>query len=182
MDIFTILIIGVGLAMDAFSVSISNGIIYSGEKEKHIFASAMFGLFQGIMPAIGFLAGCLVKEYIETIDHWVALILLLTIGGKMIADSFSQEEECKVFTYKTIFIQAIATSIDALAVGISFAALDVNICYTSLIICVVTFLFCIFGSFIGKKIGEVLKNKATLFGGIILIIIGLKIFLEHLLS
>ena len=96
-------LIGVGLAMDAFSVSISNGIIYTNERKKHTFASLMFGLFQGIMPMIGYFVGSIFKEQIESIDHYVALILLGLIGGKMILDSFKCEEECvQNFSYKTI--------------------------------------------------------------------------------
>lgn len=188
MDIYTILLIGLGLSMDAFAVTIANTLCYRDMKKRYIFLMALtFGVFQGVMPVIGFFAGNLFLTQISALDHWIALILLSFIGFKMVKeaiDDMNSEDgitcPIKPLTMNLLLVQAIATSIDALAVGLSLSALNVNIINSSLIITVVTLLMCLIGALIGKSAGEFLKNKAELLGGTILIFIGLKIFIEHM--
>lgn len=157
------------------------------EKKRMAAAAACgvcFGLFQGIMPTIGFALGKTFTRYITSIDHYIALILLSFIGGKMLIDCFkkdNQEYETQFsLTSGLLLVQGVATSIDALAVGVSFAALSVNIVSAAAFICGVTFVFSFAGVFIGKKFGTVLNSKAQIFGGLILIGIGVKIFIEHM--
>ena len=172
----------------AFAVSVSNGLFYKNFRKTHMFLSSLtFGLFQGLMPAIGFLAGNMFFNFISTFDHWIALILLGFIGGNMIKDAIDELKEKdklnteeKEYDIKTMLLQGVATSIDALAVGISFAALNTNILTASLLICGVTFGVCLIGNYIGKNFGHLLKEKAKIFGGVILIFIGIKIFIEHM--
>ncbi len=187
MDIITLLLLGVGLSMDAFAVSISNGMCYTNFDKKHaLITSLSFGVFQALMPIIGFFAGNLFSTAIQAADHWIALILLSFIGGKMLVDAIGEirhPEECvcsRPIDFKTILLQAIATSIDALAVGVSLALIQVNIVSASSAIGLITFICCMIGTFIGKKFGSLLKEKAEIFGGLILIGIGIKIFVEHM--
>lgn len=190
MGMFTLFLIALGLSMDAFAVSVSNGLFYKNfKRNQSILSSLTFGIFQGLMPTIGYFAGTLFFNIISKFDHWIALILLCYIGGNMIFDAI-KEMKCKnnpltpiskEYDIKTLLLQGIATSIDALAIGISFAALKINIITAASFICVVTFVCCIVGSLIGKKFGHLLQEKAKIFGGIILIAIGLKIFIEHML-
>ncbi len=184
MDIFTLVLLAVGLSMDAFAVSITNGITIIKYSQKQMWITAItFGLFQGIMPVIGYFLGWNFLNEIQEIDHWIALILLGYIGIKMIKDSFEKEEESEqLFSFKLLVIQAIATSIDALAVGLSFSLFQLNIFYSAQLITVVTFIFSWIGIHMGRKIGQLVKTKALLIGGVILITIGLKIFLEHMIG
>ena len=178
MSVISVLMIGLGLAMDALAVSITIGI-NSNKKSKikmAFKAGLFFGVFQAIMPFIGWAVGRNFTKYIEMMDHWIAFILLAIIGGKMIY------EEEKIYSNKTLLILAIATSIDALAVGISFAFLNVNILSSILIIGVVTAILSFIAVYIGEKLGEMFKSRAEIFGGIVLILIGLKILIEHLLK
>ena len=177
---------GIGLSMDAFSVSITNGICLGKAKIKDAFLIALFfGVFQGIMPAIGYFMGTYFESYIKAVDHWLAMVILLAIGLNMIRESLSEKEEqqckCKNLSIKELFFQAVATSIDALAVGISFIATEgLNIYAACSIIAATTFVFSFCGVFIGKSIGKFLKDKAGIIGGCVLIFIGLKILFEHL--
>lgn len=191
METLTLFLIALGLAMDAFAVSVSNGLCFNNfKKSQALLSSLTFGLFQGLMPTIGFFAGTLFFDTISKLDHWIALFLLSYIGLNMIIDSIKElkcknitkKAEQKNYNIKTLFLQAIATSIDALAVGISFAALKINILTAALFICIITFFCCLIGALIGKKFGHLLQEKAKIFGGIILIFIGLKIFIEHTLG
>ena len=183
MNIPTLLILAFGLSMDAFAVSICNCLCYQKYGKKEVVLSAFFyGLFQGLMPVIGFLLGTQFLGVISSIDHWVALVLLGIIGGKMIKDAClggSHDGMEEKLDTKTLIIQSIATSIDALAVGISMAALKVDILTSAGIIAISTFLCCVVGGAIGKRFGELLGKKAQLIGGVILIAIGVKIFIEH---
>jgi len=187
METLTLLLIALGLSMDAFAVSVSNGLCFKNfNKNQAFLASLSFGIFQGLMPTIGYFAGTLFFNTISRLDHWIALILLGYIGLNMIIDARKELKqknsnlcEPKDYNIKTLFLQSIATSIDALAVGISFAALKINILIAALSICIITFICCLIGSFIGQKFSSLLQEKAKIFGGIILIFIGLKIFLEH---
>ena len=189
MGITTLFLLAIGLSMDAFAVAISNGLCMQkfsmGNTLKIAFA---FGLAQGVMPILGYLAGQTFSETITSIDHWVALIFLGIIGFKMIIEAVSEmrskktDTECSVISTKMLIFQAIATSIDALAVGISFAVMKVNIWVASSFIACTTFIFSIIGVIIGKKSGKYLKTKAELAGGILLVLIGVKIFIEHLIE
>lgn len=182
MNILEIILIGLGLSMDACAVSTTNGMCYKQIRLKHtLFIALAFSLFQGLMPLIGYYAGSVFSSQIAIIDHWIALILLLIIGGKMIRDGLRHDNSCPVkpFTFKLLILQAIATSIDALAVGISFAAMNVNIVFAVSIIAAITFCLSIIAVRLGKKVGDKLNSKAEIFGGTILVLIGLKIFIEH---
>lgn len=179
-----IFLIAVSLAMDAFAVSISNGVSVKGFGKSHAIKQGLyFGVFQFLMPLIGWVLGSSVKSYIEAVDHWIAFGLLAIIGVNMIRESLSEEddeEEATELSPKVLVLQAIATSIDALAVGISFAVLSVNIVQAAVIIGVVAFVFGVAGGILGKKIGGLLQSKAELAGGVVLILIGCKILVEHL--
>lgn len=189
METLTLFLIALGLSMDAFAVSVSNGLCFKNFRKSQAFISSLtFGIFQGLMPTIGFFAGTLFFDTISKLDHWISLILLGYIGFNMIIDAIrelkqknTQKLEPKNYSIKTMLLQAVATSIDALAVGISFAALKISILTAASFICVITFVCCLIGSLIGKKFGHLLQEKAKIFGGIILIFIGLKIFIEHTL-
>ena len=194
MTFLEVFLIAIGLAMDAFAVSISNGIVIKNVRFKHaIKFGIFFGFFQFIMPVIGWLCARNFKEAIESFDHWIAFILLLIIGGKMFIESFkAEEDEDSVKTdgddvsFYNMIILAIATSIDALAVGVSFAFLDssngLNIWVSSIIIGIVAFVISYAGIYLGKKIGNLIQKNAERIGGIILISIGVKILIEHLLQ
>jgi len=182
--IVELLLLSVALAMDTFAVGICFGL--SMPKvilRKAIIIGLYFGIFQAVMPLLGFLAASLFSEYIIAYDHWVAFVLLCFIGGKMIYGSFrndeSTNEEASVKP-KIMLPLAVATSIDALAVGISFSFLKVNILSAVLIIGAITFIISIIGVKIGNVFGVKYKSKAEFAGGIILILIGTKILLEHL--
>lgn len=184
MSIIELFILAVGLSMDAFAVAICKGLSVSRVTLKHsAVTGAWFGGFQALMPAIGFLLGSTFEKYITGIDHWIAFVLLGAIGVNMIREAISGEEDeasCD-FGFKTMFLMAVATSIDALAVGITFALLpDVNIIAAVLFIGVTTFILSAIGVKIGNIFGAKYKSKAEILGGAILMILGLKILLEHL--
>ena len=180
--------IGVGLSMDAFAVSVCKGLNMRDKiNYKHAFIIALFfGGFQALMPAIGYFLGRNFEKYITAFDHWIAFGLLAFIGIKMIIDAIKEwhcedkAEDSDRLDIKELFMLAVATSIDALAVGITFAFLQVSIGAAVSIIGVTTFVLSIIGGVIGNKFGSKYKSKAELAGGIILVLIGLKILLEHL--
>lgn len=180
MNILELFILAVGLSMDAFAVSICKGLSLGKIQKKHMaIAGAWFGGFQALMPLIGYFAGRFFAEKLTQYDHWVAFILLLFIGGSMIKESLCEEEESNdAIDIKTMFLLAVATSIDALAVGVTFAFLKVAILPAVVFIGVVTFVCSAVGIKIGSIFGTKYKSKAELCGGIILILIGLKILLE----
>ncbi len=175
-------LIGIALSMDAFSVSICKGLtMIKFNIKQALFISFMFGLFQGIMPLIGYILGYTFTDFISFFDHWIAFFLLSFIGLKMIKDSFNKNEnEQTLFNFKEIFLLAIATSMDALTVGITFAFLKINIFYSISIIMLNTFVICLIGVIIGKFLGGKYSTKSLIFGGTILILLGLKILLDHL--
>lgn len=184
---FTVFLTGIGLSMDAFAVAICKGLKMQKINYKQLgLISLFFGGFQALMPFIGWTLGYSFKEYIEGFDHWVAFALLAFIGGKMIYEAFKGEDDVESgdFDIKELFVMAIATSIDALAVGIAFAIDGINTLFDILlsivIIGITTAVLSTIGVFIGHKFGAVYKTKAELAGGIILILIGIKILLEHL--
>ena len=177
------LIIAAGLSMDAFSVSLAGG---AALKEKIIktalITGGMFGFFQFIMPILGWFIGVPVTQIINPFGYWVVVGLFFFIGGKMIWDSFFGEEEgVNLIGWKVLILLAIATSIDALAVGISYALLGEAILFPSIIIGVVTFVFSFLGVLAGHKLSRVLGNKMQIFGGVILILIGVKFLIENCL-
>lgn len=185
MSVLSIFLIALGLAMDAFAVSLTAGFKVEEEKKGRIAIKlgVFFGLAQGIMPVIGWFFGTNFQRFIEGIDHWIALILLTIIGGKMIIEAFKDEEDDEdnkhFFSNKNLLMLAIATSIDALAVGISFGCLSVNIVLAACIVALVTGILCTIAVYIGKVCGKLLEGKAELFGGVVLVFIGIKIFAEH---
>lgn len=183
MDLFTLFILAVGLSMDAFAVSICKGLAMQKITIKKAgIVGLWFGGFQALMPVIGYLLGSTFKDKITAIDHWIAFILLAIIGANMIKEALSKEEEKEDASLnpKEMFVLAIATSIDALAVGISMAFLRVNILSAVSTIGITTFILASIGVLIGNKFGVKYKDKATIAGGVILILIGAKILLEHL--
>ncbi|MEG0570920.1 MAG: manganese efflux pump MntP family protein [Oscillospiraceae bacterium] len=184
MGFIEILSIAIGLSMDAASVSMTNGMCYKKQYKlrQTLLTALAFGIFQAVMPLIGYFAGTVFSGLFQAFDHWIALILLGIIGGKMLFDGIRNEDEQKAgeFSIKMLLVQAVATSIDALAVGVSFTNLVKNIGVAALIIGVTTFILSFIAVFIGKRLGDKLNSKAQIFGGTILILIGLKIFIEHM--
>ena len=183
MGIFEISLIGLSLAMDAFAVSICKGLSMKKiDFKKAIIIALYFGIFQALMPVLGYFLGSTLSSFVKSVDHWVAFILLAIIGGNMIKDSTDDEIEKRNdnIDVKTMLLLAIATSIDAFAVGVTFAFFEVNLLFSISIIGIITFVLSFLGVIIGNKFGDKLQNRAELAGGIVLIIIGLKILLEHL--
>ena len=188
-NFITILLTAVGLSMDAFAVSLTIGLDVDKDKQKKaaLMSGVYFGGFQALMPVIGYLLGVKFTKYIESVDHWIAFVLLAVIGVNMIREALSGDDDkeempADYLNHKKFVVLAIATSIDALAVGVSFAFLSVNIISSAVTIGITTFLFSVAAVVIGKKIGEIIKNKAEILGGVILIIIGIKILLEHIIK
>ncbi len=194
MGLIELILLSVGLAMDAFAVSIGNGLSMKKSSPKAALAIAFsFGLFQALMPTAGYFLGSAFESVISEFDHYIALIFLGFIGGKMILDGIKElreskktkgsEKEEKPFrlSFGALMVQSVATSIDALIVGVSFAALpDVNIWTAVLLIGAITFVISLAGVFSGKKFGQLLGSKAEVFGGLILVGIGVKVFIEHM--
>jgi putative Mn2+ efflux pump MntP len=182
--LWTILVIAVGLAMDAFAVSVVTGSLYKEFKVRHALRMALFfGGFQALMPIIGFLAGLSLQSYIASYDHWVAFALLSFVGGKMIYESFrieAAEKDRNPANLAVLLILSFATSIDALAVGITLSLLQAPIALAVTIIGLVTFALSYAGVFIGKRFGHFFESKIEIIGGLILIAIGVKIVIEHL--
>ncbi len=189
MSIIEIILLSFGLAMDAFAVSICKGLtLKKMDWKKSLIAGGYFGVFQAIMPLIGYFLIKLFKQneeisnFITKYDHWIAFFLLIIIGINMISESFAKEEVDGNFGFKTMFVLAIATSIDALSVGITFATMElaINIYWTVLIIGGITFILSALGVFIGNVFGLKFKQPAEIVGGVVLILIGLKILLNGL--
>ena len=192
MDYLALLGIAVGLSMDAFAVSLTNGAVTRNLKVKHAFSIALaFGLFQAIMPMIGWLIGIAGQGIINSVDHWVAFVLLGYVGGKMLYDAVKEQKTPQSHQsrdpigFKKLIVMAIATSIDALATGIILpSAVGAHTAFLMAvsvgIIGVTTFVICFAGVYIGKKFGDVFSSKAELLGGLVLIVIGCKILIEHL--
>ena len=183
MTLLNLFLIAVGLSMDAFAVSVCKGLaMEKAPLKKAAVAGAWFGSFQALMPLVGYLLGSRFEKYITRIDHWIALILLALIGLNMIKEAFSKEEEKASSTmyFKEMFLLAVATSIDALAVGITFAFLRVDILPAVGLIGITTFLLSIVGVKVGNIFGSRYKSRAELAGGILLVLMGTKILLEHL--
>ncbi len=185
MDIITLFILSLGLAMDAFAVAVCKGLaIQKLTWKKSCIVGGWFGGFQALMPAIGYVLGIQFADRIDSFDHWIAFILLAIIGINMIrAALFGKEEDADdSLTVRTMFVMAMATSIDALAIGITFAFLEVNILLAVLTIGVITFAISVAGVKIGNVFGIRFRTKAELAGGIILVVLGLKTLLEHMMG
>ena len=183
MSILDLFLIAVGLSMDAFAVAICKGLAMPKLSFKNaLIVGLWFGGFQGLMPAIGYFLGVSFRDYITSVDHWIAFVLLAIIGGNMIREGLSgdNEEADGSLDVKTMFLMAVATSIDALAIGVGFAFMKVNIAYAVSFIGVCTFVISAAGVAIGHIFGCKYKSKAEIVGGVILVILGLKILLEHL--
>ena len=183
MGVIELLVLALGLSMDAFAVSICKGLSVPKLQAKHcLICGVYFGGFQALMPLLGWALGIRFQSMITNIDHWIAFVLLAVIGANMIKESFSKEEECPdaSFGFKTMLTLAVATSIDALAVGVTFAFLDVSIVPAVLLIGVTTFVCSAVGVKIGNVFGNRFQSKAEFLGGLVLIAIGLKILIEHL--
>lgn len=181
MGIIELFILAVGLSMDAFAVSVCKGLSLGKIKIKHMcIAGLWFGGFQALMPLIGYFLGSSFSELVAKYDHWIAFVLLALIGGNMIKEALGKEEDSMddSMGFKTMLLLAIATSIDALAVGVTFAFLDVSIIPAISFIGVVTFVLSAIGVKAGSLFGYKYKSKAELCGGIILILLGIKILLE----
>jgi putative Mn2+ efflux pump MntP len=189
----TYLLVALGLAMDAFAVSVSSGICIPDLKARHAVRAAFaFGLFQFLMPVLGWFAGGTFRAYIESFDHWIAFGLLAAVGGKMLKESFEVEQECcgeeacarkrNILSLGGLLVLAVATSIDALAVGLSYSMLGTPILGPALLIGVVTFVLSLVGCEFGRKIGARFERWAEVAGGIVLIGIGFKILVEHLVK
>ena len=185
MGISELLLIGIGLSMDAFAVSIGKGLSTKSLTPRHYLSVGVwFGGFQALMPIVGFLLGVSFASLVESFDHWIAFVLLGIIGSNMIRESL-KGDECEIhpdFSARAMFMLAIATSIDALAVGVSFAFLQIDILPAASIIGVTTFILSMIGLRIGNIFGCRFKSKAEFVGGVVLIIIGIKILAEHLLG
>ncbi|MFR7853537.1 MAG: manganese efflux pump MntP family protein [Christensenellales bacterium] len=184
MSVLEILILAVGLSMDAFAVSICKGLAVKRiDMGKAGIVGLWFGGFQALMPMIGYFLGSSFSNAIQSVDHWVAFILLSLIGANMIREALSRDEDAGrdsgSLSFKTMLILAVATSIDALAAGITFAFLDVNIVSAVSIIGCTTCIISMAGAKVGSVFGTKYKSKAELTGGVMLILLGLKILLEH---
>lgn len=183
MTLTELLIIAIGLSMDAFAVSIGKGLSLRSVRLRHyLLAGLWFGGFQALMPLVGYACGVSFAEAVASIDHWIAFVLLAIIGGKMVRDALSGEEESSDadFSVHTMFLLAVATSIDALAVGVSFAFLHVDLTRSVITIGLTTALFSAAGVQIGHLFGNRWRSHAELLGGVVLISMGLKILVEHL--
>ena len=184
MDLLSLLLLAVGLSMDAFAVSVCKGLAVGKVKTKHMcIVGAWFGGFQALMPAAGYLLGTRFEKSITAVDHWIAFVLLLLIGANMIREALSKDEEGEAdasLSFKTMLLLAVATSIDALAVGVTFAFLQVGIVPAALTIGATTFILSAAGVKVGSVFGLRYKKRAELAGGAILCLLGVKILLEHL--
>lgn len=183
MDFAELIIIAIGVSMDAFAASICKGLSVCTIRPRHAGLTALwFGGFQALMPLLGYFLGVSFADFVSDVDHWIAFILLGIIGGNMIKESLHKEECCTVdpdFSFRTMLAMAVATSIDALAIGVSLAFLKVNIWSAVLVIGLTTAMFSAAGVYIGNAFGNRYKSKAEFAGGVILMAMGLKILLEH---
>ena len=189
MGIVELLLTAIALSMDAFAVSVCKGLgMRRMRYDQALVISLYFGVFQALMPLIGWLLGTSFSRYIQAFDHWIAFVLLAFLGGKMLWDVFHEKEDEEQesaerrLDHRELFMLAIATSIDALAVGIAFACLDVNIWSSISIIGVTTLVISFAGGWIGNRFGNRFQKKAEIAGGLVLILIGVKILAEHLIE
>ena len=183
MGIIELIILAVGLSLDAFAVSVGKGLATKDVKIKHMcLCGAWFGIFQALMPCIGYLLGSLAEDFVDKYDHWIAFILLGLIGGNMIREAVNGNEDDGTSTFRPfeMFLMALATSIDALIAGVSFAFVDINIVAAAITIGCTTFIFSFAGVKIGSIFGSKFEKKAEILGGVILIALGVKALLSGL--
>ena len=182
MQFWELVLIGISLSMDAFAVALCQGLSMPRVKwGRALLVAGFFGGFQALMPLIGYFLGSSLKSLIESYDHWIAFVLLALIGANMIREAFSEEEtQNDSFSFRTMFMMAIATSIDALAAGIAFAVLSTSITRPVIIIGLVTAALSMLGVMIGSRFGQKFRSKAQVAGGAVLCLIGIKILLDHL--
>jgi len=182
MDILSIIFLAVGLAMDAFSISVTRGLTLKLGVKHALIIALFFGGFQFFMPILGWISGIQLQYIVSTFAPWIAFLLLVGVGGKMIYEAFSTDENVNtIFSYKELLILSVATSIDAFAVGVTFAFLNVAFLLPIILIGLITFILSFIGVYIGKNIGHLFENKVEIVGGVILIILGFKILLENVL-
>lgn len=185
MSLIEIIILAVGVSMDAFAVSICKGLSVRRLQPRYMLSTALwFGGFQALMPLLGYFLAVSFSGFVAGVDHWIAFMLLGIIGGKMVIESFHKDEDCEFhpdFSFRTMLILAVATSIDALAVGVSLAFVGADIWSSVLVIGLMTAAFSAVGVWLGKVFGGCFKSKAEFLGGAILVVIGVKILLEHTL-
>ena len=185
MGIRELLLLAVGLSMDAFAVAVCKGLSVGKPKPQHyLLIGLWFGGFQALMPTVGYYLGSLFKSYVDRVSSWIAFVLLMLIGANMIREAFSKEEESMSgsFSVKTMLLLAVATSIDALATGVTFQLTGTNIWMAISLVGCTTFLFSFLGVKVGSTFGAKYQSKAELIGGVILVLMGVKILLEHLLG
>lgn len=185
LDLVSVFLIAIGLSIDCFAVAISASVYLRNPSAIQVFrTSLVFGVFQALMPALGWLVGQTFIDFVEDYDHWLSFSLLAAIGVRMIWNAFHsgefQNDSLDITRGLALFLLSVATSIDALAVGLSFAFLKINITVASLIIGMVAFVFTIFGFIIGRKVGEIIGKRAEAIGGMVLIVIGLRILISHI--
>ena len=183
MGLLELFLVAVGLSMDAFAVAVCKGLALRKVNWRQMaLVGLWFGGFQALMPLLGYFVGVQFKDQITFIDHWIAFALLAVIGGNMVRESFSKEEECPdaSLSVKAMLPMAIATSIDALAVGVSMAFMSVHILASAAVIGVVAFALSVTGGLVGRRLGCLFQRRAELTGGLVLIAIGVKILIEHL--
>lgn len=182
MDILSVIFLAMGLAMDTFSISITMGLTMKLSVKQALIIALFFGGFQAFMPVLGWVAGAQLQDLVSTFAPWIAFFLLVTVGLKMIYEAlFPDEKVSKTFSYTELLILAVATSIDAFAVGITFAFLNTAIFLPIILIGLITFILSFMGVYIGKKVGHLFENKVEVMGGVILIVIGIKILLDNIL-
>lgn len=182
MDLISIIFLAIGLAMDAFSVSVTLGLTPNINYKRALIIALFFGGFQAFMPVLGWLTGMQLEYLVSTFAPWIAFTLLVVIGIKMIYEALNTDEDvCNDFSYMELLILSVATSIDAFAVGVTFAFLNEVILIPIIIIGLITFALSFMGVYIGKNIGHLFENKIEIIGGVILIIIGFKILLENVI-
>lgn len=178
MGILEIVFLGCGLAMDAATVAMTNGMVECGMKiKKSAFIAAVFGIFQGLMPIIGYYSGRLFSDQLKSIDNYIAFGILVFLGLKMFYEAKEKEEVVGKVTFSKILLQGVATSIDALFAGVTLAIAGVRIYLAASIIALVTLLLCLIATYLGRICGNLIKNKAQILGGIILILLGIKMII-----
>lgn len=179
-DLLSMVLIGIGLAMDAFSISVSRGLtLHESETNYALLSALSFGTFQAVMPVLGWVSGLEIQRLVSALAPWAAFLLLLIIGLKMIYESLIMEEDEFIFSYRELLLLSIATSIDAFAVGVSFALLDISILLPVIVIGLITFILSLAGSYLGERIGHIFENRLEALGGVVIILIGIKILLEN---
>ena len=184
MGILEMIMIGIGVAGDAFAVSVCKGVTSSKKLKTAIVCGIWFAVFQMLMPLIGYILGSTLYSYIEAFDHWIVFTLLVLIGANMIKEGLSNDDECECCTddirVKTMLPLALATSIDALAIGVSMAMVKANMYIALPIVGGITFTLCVVGGMLGQKIGEKNKKIATILAGVVLVLLGIKVLVEHM--